>query len=194
MGVILSQITAVYSLAPVGLWSYLYVKCIYLNFKSLHNLSDSIASQYKISEIQGNFLIVMPCKIKKTNCILSTYCGTTVVLPFQGRKWGVVRKFWTKGKTKPSMANSKSCSSMSHARGGAVSSSRCRLQRTSFLGLVPLIVCSSLWLVPYSSRTSNILGSTVQSRPYFDSFTQRRLLWVSIQGLSCHMSVLSSFP
>lgn len=137
----------------------------------------------------------MPCKIKKqTNYILSAYSGTTVVLPFQGKKWSVVRKYWTKGKTKPSMANSKSCSSMSRVKGGDVSSLRCRLQHTSFLGLVLLIVCSSSYLVSHSFGTSNILGSTVQFRPYFDSFVQRGLLWVSIQGLSCHMSVLSSFP
>lgn len=136
----------------------------------------------------------MPCKIKKTNCILSTYCGTTVVLPFQGRKWGVVRKYWTKGKAKPSMANSKSCSSMSHARGGDAPPRVADYSTLLFLGLFHLL-CAALFgwyptaLVPptfWGLQYNPVLTLTASHNGgYYGS---------PFRDSSCHMSVLSSFP
>lgn len=84
-----------------------------------------------------------------------------------------MRKCWTKAGLKPSRANFKSCSSMSHVRGlrylRLASFATCRTLLS--LGLVPLTVCSSSCLESNGCGTSNILGSWEKSRPHFNSFS-----------------------
>lgn len=76
------------------------------------------------------------------------------------------KKNWTKARLSPSKANAKSYSFMSIAKNAQIILSELYTSHMLLsLGLVPIPVISSPWQMYYTSGISNILGSSMQSRP-----------------------------
>ena len=117
------------------------------------------------------------------------WCRTCITIP-KGRKWSIVRKYWTEVKLKTCRANSKLYILMPNVKAlfrpptlySSVDSSALLC-----FGLVSHPICSSSFEVSHGFGICSILSSPVKSRLHLHSFTQWSL-WASMQGHHCFMS------